>query len=350
MQQEKRKQILIACLAGICLMILSIYCRPVFYLNDDAAMRSILSGSYTGIPDGHAVYMKYPLTGVISIFYRVFKGIPWMELIFLGCIFGILVEINGIFKRKYFGLCVSLLFVFPFFVYMHYTVIAALLAGTAVLLACEDKKDVKVVAFWLLAWMIRSQVAYLSLPFLGVSLLMKLIRYPKEYKRGYLKDTVKVLCIGGAVFLLCSGLNHLCYANAGWKSFLHYNDARTNLYDYTNFLSTDIYEEKFEQYGMNAEEFAILNSYNTILDSTIDQAKMEYVAAAVSKGMLEEQDRAAWLKESVKRYYYCVRYPDNIYVVLWLAMVLFLAAVLLVLKKWWGVLLLAVLECGRSSI
>ena len=31
--------------------------KPVYYLNDDVTMRSIVSGACTGVPDGHAVYM-----------------------------------------------------------------------------------------------------------------------------------------------------------------------------------------------------------------------------------------------------------------------------------------------------
>ena len=67
-------------------VVLIILSTPVFYLNDDVTMRSILSGAYTGTPDGHAVYMQYPLSGVLAILYRVVGFIPWMELFFVGTV------------------------------------------------------------------------------------------------------------------------------------------------------------------------------------------------------------------------------------------------------------------------
>ena len=48
-------------------------------------MRDILSGAYAGVPDGHAVYMKYPLTGMLSLLYRLTGKIPWFSAFLAGC-------------------------------------------------------------------------------------------------------------------------------------------------------------------------------------------------------------------------------------------------------------------------
>ena len=350
MWKEKREQILITCVIGVLLLVVAVCCRPVFYLNDDVTMRSILSGSYTGVPDGHAVYMKYPLTGALSILYRIIGGIPWLELFFSCCFLWALWEILSVVKWKAIGLLVSFLFFLPFYLYMHYTVIAAVLAGTAVFLACAEEKRAKSILFWLVAWMVRSQVAYLSLPFLGVALLAGLLQCTEGGVKAYLKKSAGVLAAGVGSLLICVGLHTINYAGEEWQAYLRYNDGRTTLYDYTNFLSTDHYAKHYEQYGMTAEEFAVLNSYNTMLDGSIDEVRMEEVAIAVSAGMTEEKDETAWLKECVKKYYYYIRYPDNIYVVLWLAAVVCSTGVLLFLRQWRSLLLLGCLEGGRSLI
>lgn len=330
---------------------MSVFSWPVFYLNDDVTMRSILSGSYTGTPDGHAVYMKYPLTGLLSGLYRVAGGVPWLELIFIGCILWALVEMVIPLKHKKAGLLFGVLFLLPFYLYMHYTVIAAILAGTAAYLMCVGKSPIKPILFWFLAWMVRSQVAYLALPFLGVALLWKLRSVYAAWKECATCKAAAGNCLKvSVVFLLCAGLNRLCYADADWQAYLKYNDARTTLYDYTDFLSTDLYAENYEQYAMTESQFIILNSYNTLLDHSIDEEKMEQVAAAVSEGMASRREGSVWLKESVKQYYYQIRYGESIYVWLWLAIFGSLALVVILGRDWISLLLLGCYGAGRSLI
>lgn len=365
---------------------MSVFSWPVFYLNDDVTMRSILSGSYTGTPDGHAVYMKYPLTGILSGLYKIAGDVPWLELFFIGCILWALAELVMNVKHKKTGLLFGGLFLLPFYLYMHYTVIAAILVGTTAYLVCAGKSRIKPVLFWLLAWMVRSQVAYLALPFLGVALLWKLQgeyaawkecatseaiagNIPKASESGAkfnkkeagrpgvlimwkkeLRGWLKTGCMALAGFLVCTGLHHLCYAGKDWQAYLKYNDARTTLYDYTDFLSTDFYAENYEKYAMTESQFIILNSYNTLLDHSIDEEKMEQVAATVSEGMTSRREGPVWLKESVKQYYYQIRYGESIYVWLWLAIFGGLALVVILGRDWISLLLLGCYGGGRSLI
>lgn len=93
-EDEKMKKWQIrACAAVFPLLLMvaaALLAAPVYYLNDDVTMRSILSGACTGVPDGHAVYMKYPLTGLLAVLYRLTgKGrifVPWFDLFLTGCI------------------------------------------------------------------------------------------------------------------------------------------------------------------------------------------------------------------------------------------------------------------------
>ena len=48
-----------------------------FDLNDDVLMKDILSGAYTGTPAGHNIQMLYPVSALISLFYRLFRGADW---------------------------------------------------------------------------------------------------------------------------------------------------------------------------------------------------------------------------------------------------------------------------------
>ena len=65
-------------------MFLAVFFDFYYDLNDDTAMKDILSGTYTGLPDGHNIQMLYPLSFVISLFYKVCPMLPWYGIFLLG--------------------------------------------------------------------------------------------------------------------------------------------------------------------------------------------------------------------------------------------------------------------------
>lgn len=352
--KTKHGKILQICLMSVMFAVITFVCRPVFDLNDDVTMRSILSGSYTGKADGHAVYMKYPLTGILSCFYGLVPGLPWMELFFGACLIWAAVEIVAqvaIEKVDYLWkmLC-GILFVIPFFWSMHYTIIAAVLAGTAVFLLNAENKSIQVVLFWLLAWMVRSQVAYLALPFLGVALLWNLVGGQSVDVKGMLRNIGKLCGMLFAGWLICVGIHSYAYSDEAWKAFLEYNEVRTELYDYTDIHSTDYYTEHYEQYGMTRGEFYVINSYNTILDDSVDGEKLQSVVDKIQQRMSGERGRVAWIKECVKQYLNEIRYGDGIYVYLWLMLCGLLLGSVVLAGNGMGFIILGCYGCGRSLI
>ena len=168
---ESRRDIFLisVIIAGI-LAVVSFVCPPYYSMNDDVTMKSIMAGTYTGVPDGHAVYMKYPLTGIISMLYRIMDSVPWFDVIMVGCfllamssvLFSIVEKVRehksrivkiGIILAGSF-LCMSLFL--PYFLTMHYTIVAAMLAGSALFLVAMGSNWMWVVLM-LLCYCIRSK-------------------------------------------------------------------------------------------------------------------------------------------------------------------------------------------------
>ena len=285
--EEKKKSLLYAVGLAIIMIIAGILCHPVLYLNDDITMRSILSGAYTGTPDGHAVYMQYPLTGLLALCYRLVPKISWMELFYAGCLWGCMCLITGQFSDKLMGSLISIAFFLPFYVYMHYTIVAALIAGCAVFLLCRGEKRVTPLVLLWIAYMIRGQVGLLALPFVLAALVWRCLENAKDnLKQRIFEGTWQagVLVIG---MMVISGLNALCYDSDEWKEYQSYNDSRTQLYDYTNFLSTDLYAKEYASYGMTKEEYQLLFSYNTMLEKNPDAGRMQEIADSVTAVMHE---------------------------------------------------------------
>lgn len=344
------KKWLSAIILPIVLGIVIILQPPVFYLNDDVTMRSILSGAYTGVADGHAVYMQYPLTGILALLYRIAGFVPWLELFFTACIAICMILLAEQFKQPIIGGLLAIVWYVPFCLYMHYTLVAAVVAGTAVFLLTRGKRNAWPIVLILLAYMIRGQVGLLCLPFVaGAMVWQVIITEKRDWKReiaSLLKYSV-ALIVG---LLVCFLINSICYSAPEWKSYLEYNESRTLLYDYTDFLSTDFYAENYTSYNMTEEEYRILSSYDTMLDAGIDEVKMEEVAEAVSSGMKQDVEFAQMLKDSIQKYYLQIRYGDVPYNYIWIAACLLLAVAFIFSKKWLPLCVLGVLITGRSSI
>lgn len=323
---------------------------PVFYLNDDVTMRSILSGAYTGRPDGHAVYMQYPLTGILALLYRLVNVVPWFELFFAVCIAGCMILLAGQFQQPVIGCLSAFVCYVPFCIYMHYTLVAALLAGTGIFLLMRRKYNGWSIVLLLLAYMIRGQIGLLCLPFAAAAVVWQVAVTAKEERK---KETLiwlrySAVLLGGLT--VCFLINSFCYRAPEWKRYLAYNDSRTLLYDYTDFLYADVYEDNYASYGMNEDEYRILSSYNTLLDAGIDEGKMKEVAELVSAAKPKESSFVQEVKNCISKYYLQIRYADAPYNYIWIASYLLLGAGFLLSRKWLQLLVLCVLGAGRSMI
>ena len=111
-------------------------------LNDDVLIKDILSGVYSGAPDGHTMQLLYPLGAVLSFLYRLLP-VPVFGLFLIACQ-GVSV---WVILRRTAGMCRGLvvrialpaaesLFLLAAFgghmLFLQYTVTSGLLAGAAV--------------------------------------------------------------------------------------------------------------------------------------------------------------------------------------------------------------------------
>jgi len=328
----------------------------VYSLNDDIAIRDILSGIYTGRPDGHAIYMKYPLTGLISLLYRIAGAIPWYSLVMaVLLLLGIGAVILGILRKTkgedgavrgialLLGGTLGVVFVVPVFLNIHYTVVAALLAAGALLwMAIRDAWIVPLI-LWLLCYCVRSQVFYLALPFLGVVILWRVLSEKRENLLRLLLSLV-----GGIV--LFTGIDRVMYGSEEWRDYLHYNEVRTRLYDYEGLLPFEAYEDIYEECGISREQYRLMQEYGLMLDDSLNADLLEKLANATKKVGAGSNLQKAYLRNVLVEYQYHLLHTDRPYNAIVLICYVMLGILLLASKKWWHVLLLGATFLGRSAI
>ncbi len=275
-----------------------------FDLNDDVVMKDILAGVYTGKPESRNIQMMYPMSLLISLFYRIFPQVPVYGVFLCGCQFVCLYLIVQ--RSLYFrnstvskllmagleGLVMTVLFL-PHFIFIQYTVTCALLAATAAFLfvtAADEpsvskfiRKNVCSIALVIAAFGIRSEMLLLAMPFICVA---GIYRWSLEVfgKRALFstENIVKYLGVIGSILagiVLVYVINDAAYSGGSWRKFIDYFDSRTELYDFQGIPSYEENEKLYERLGVTrAEQDMLFERYNFGMDDTLDAGMLNAMA------------------------------------------------------------------------
>lgn len=282
--------------------------RLDFYydLNDDVLIKDILSGVYSGTPDGHTMQLLYPLGLLLSLLYRALS-IPVFGVFLALCQFGSIFAIGyrtamrcKKWQEKLLALAAEGVFWFAAFgwhlLFLQYTVTAGMLASAAIFWFLTSdgkgrspagflKENLPALVLYWIAFCLRSEMALLLLPLAGVAGLCKWGREKKVFTK---ENVCKYLVTFGALALgliVCLCADRLAYSGEDWRAFRQFFNERTELYDYQkDFI--DNYEENaadYEALGVTKTQQALLANYNFGVDDSIDEsllAQLEEAAVA----------------------------------------------------------------------
>lgn len=360
---------------AILFLILNLRWDIVYCLNDDLMIQSILSGRYSGNPSGKVVYLSEPLSGLLAFLYRLLPSLPWFGLFLAGCYvlcFFLILYVSlerlekdakptGKWQVISIG-CVCVLAVSIFcgfflsqYLMIHYTVAAAVLGGTAIylFLLTDDHGTWKdaLRSYWLpavillLCYLVRTKVFFMTVPFLAVAGLYRILRTKK------IVPYLAPLFLLGVGILLLMLIGRFCYGDAAWREYLEYNDARTELYDY-GYIWDD--EEALEYYtgqGYAPEEIAVYREYNVLLNESLTAEDYRKIAAY---GTIREGERT-WVRKWKEGFWlYRHRmlgksedYPYNVVILALYIMAVLLAAGSKNKKCLWMIVLLGI---ARSAV
>lgn len=311
--------------------VLIIGVRYDFYyaLNDDVFMRDIMSGAYTGTPDGHNVQTLYVLGAFISLFYKLFRAFPWYGVFLFACqtvslyLIGVrLLKFCGKLREKAGCMVLLTLFIWgvilPHMTALHYTFISAVLAAAAIFLFMTTPaglpagqfivRNIPSVLLVILAYQLRTEMLLLLFPLIG---LAGLFRWSEEEQFFQKENTIKygiVLCciIGG--MLLSRMIDFAAYGSGAWKEFLAFFDKRTEVYDYHLDVVTDGKHGKaLGALGLSDAQQELLANYNFGLDESIDAELMGEIAAYAGA----DADYAGTVPECVRNYLYRTLHDED---------------------------------------
>ncbi len=336
----------------VCLFALAGICFDFYYdLNDDVLIKDIVSGDYTGTPDAHSIQMLYPVSLLISLFYKVIPVLPWQGIFLCGahglCFYLIAKRSLSFLKNvrsKVFLLLVESVLILTLFLWelvmVQYTVTAALLAASACFLVLTSEKKDKVSEFWkehtvaillvILAFNIRSEMLLLMCPFIALTGIFKWSEEKEAFAKLTWKKYLGLVGIIAAGMLVSIVMDAVAYSSQDWKTFRDFFDARTKVYDYTWYPDYEEAEDFYRNLGVTPAKQELIDNYNFGLDESID-ADLLWSIADYAEATGVKESFVSKLKGAVADYkwrtFHSVDSPYNFLVVTAYGMVLALAVV-----------------------
>lgn len=280
--------------AGLGLIFDYYYC-----MNDDVTMRDILSGSYTGMPEGRNIQMLFPISAVIGLLYRLLPGCPVYGLFLCGCQFLAFYLIcrrtMGLVKRLWVKIVVGAMAVFLVtagllyeFVYVQYTMTCAMLMAAAIFCFYTSEREKEPAEFLkenmtgivlvVVAFCIRSEMALLLLPFLLGAGLFKWAKEEKFFSKKNIQKYIGVFGTAVLGMLLCLLANKASVQAPQWQEFNRFFDARTEIYDFLGWATYEEDADFYEKEGMGKAEAELIENYNFALNDNVNADFMERMA------------------------------------------------------------------------
>lgn len=356
-------------------------CFEFYYdLNDDTMMKDIMSGVYSGMPDGHNMQTLYPLGVLIALCYRLCRTIPWYGLFLclcqFGCFYLIGVRLCTLAGRSdgqadwvcgkiiplliltlfQWGVCLSHL------INIQYTITCTIMSATAIFLfltTLEEMgtqrfvvRNIPTVILVIVAYQLRTEMLLLTFPFICLAGLYRLAEEKELFAKETLGKYGAVLGMILAGMILSSAADYAAYSGADWKDFRDFFDARTTVYDFYPELITDgKYSDALAELGVTPEKQALLTNYNFGLDDAIDTQMLMNMADYASHTLGRTKDWAGIARNKTVDYIYRTFHgqdaPYNM-IVLWAYVTIAIVGILM--HRYVFAWQLALLAAVRSAV
>lgn len=316
MGQEKKNLIWAVLCSAIYMTVLWNLIPFVYGIVDDRTMMEILSGQYLGRTDGHVIFMGYWYPCLVAGLYRFLPNVDWYALCYLllqfACMslimYRLLCRQKGVMQKI--GTAAAALFWCAILgaqavTQITFTTTAAILAVTIIFwyMTTDTFRTWDLVLLTILCFLtveIRFSVFCMILPVCGVIWIFRVWKdHGKDRKHLFLP-----LFALGALLLYLAGM-FVGYGGKEWLNFQLYNNTRSLIYDYDDYMFPR-YEDETELYnslGIESKSRAKnLYYYNFTADDKITveffyQYYDAYKARAAEKAVPMQR-----LKETVKNY------------------------------------------------
>ena len=287
---EKRK---------ICLLVITISyfvvvkaCLGMIIGTDDAYIQSIVSGNLLGRPDAHTMWTTYLFGIIFSSLYKLIPWINWYCIFVLASFFCfmyfsmVLITKNqqGTVSRIVLFLLLFTIFILPLMATINFTYVAQMYCGLSLFVIYNLSKNncrnyiLAAGLFLLLGCLVRVEVFYMTIPFVLLGILYKIVK--KEITR----DAIVRLIFVCTAFFLVFLVEIVGYSSNEWKKFQNNEFYRSVIYDYYGWPDYEENKSLYNQFGVYEEEKMLLDAkiYN------IDNVDVNGFIETIGKNQIEQ--------------------------------------------------------------
>lgn len=300
-------------------------CFDFYYdLNDDTMMKDIMSGVYSGMPDGHNMQTLYPLGALIALCYRLCGTLPWYGLFLCLCQF-VCFYLIGVrlcaMADKFISLSLLTLFLWGtcllHLISIQYTVTCAIMSAAAIFLFYTTPeglgtqqfvvKNIPSIILVVVAYQLRTEMLLLTFPFICLAGLYRMAEEEKIFEK---ENLCKYCAVLGTILMgmaLSSAADYAAYSGSDWKDFRKFFDARTTVYDfYPELINDEAYSGALTELGVTPEQQALLDidNYNFGLDDAIDTQMLMDMADYASQMIGGTKGFAVDFRDKISLYIY----------------------------------------------
>lgn len=308
LEHERRDNYIVLCTSIVLVILLglTVFLKGgyVFSSNDDVLLKAIVSGSYTGTPDAHMIYVMFPLGLIFKGLYSITAAVCWYDFFMVGlhflCLLLIMWRLSALFEMLPNRIAASvvaagvfLLLDFQYMMLSQYTALAGVVGATAVFWIATyrpDKKarpiDAIVILFLLIMCLwLRKQVFLMICPIALFALFSRYYRSDEtvderfEKSRNLWIPLIVLAALVGASFLV----EAIGYHSPEWKEFLQYNKARTEVVDYNHLPEYADNVDFYESLNITESEYNALCAYDYLLVDDLDAKTLQTIADRQSK-------------------------------------------------------------------
>lgn len=258
--------------------------------NDDRYMAEILSGSITGGPEAHAIFIHYFLGLMLSALYKITSAVPWYGIFMMLCtVAPFSVVFYAIFRgcKKITGYIYALagcLLIIAcniyFFTNFQFTSVAGMLAvaGYFILYTGKGKRSriIGFIVFEILSYFVRYESMLMVQP-VGMAVYVALFGaeskdlFTKKQLLNFAKKLLGLICCVGIIVLALYATDSFAYSSKEWKEYREYTVSRSYIEDYGTGYTHEQIADILDKYGVSAEQFDLCFKQHWVLKNNIDK-------------------------------------------------------------------------------
>lgn len=321
---------------------------------DDIGMKSIISGVFTGTPDGHCVFIRYPLAAALAFLYQLVPVLDWYNIFLLGCyvlcfflVFRRFCRLHGAKSYAYLGLSLVVLAIMftQNIINLEWTVTAGLLGATAIYRYCTIPELTSpwkrfceyFICLLLLAlgFCLRHTVVLMYIPLAFICWVKRLAdantqaRYEK--RKTYIWE-ISFLCTACLAVVGILIAHNFAYSSEDWKAYSEYTEDRSALFDYYGYPNYDTYQEEYEKAGISYETYILMcTDYNFAIPTDHFEEIDLHAIAELAKSIHTDQSLPQRLENCYNKFYSIV--TDNDVSLIFVLLLILLSYNLFVVAK-----------------